>query len=345
VDLDLLGAEREVGAAVAEARVVDPVGSRTHREVGGPQPVGTEVRAPTGVVTYDPAELTITVGAGTTVAELNAVLGAAGQECPLDPRDSAATIGGTLACGLSGWRRLRYGPLRDRVLEVRFANADGQLVRGGGPTVKNVTGYDMPRLLVGSLGTLGVLTRVILRCQPRPLEACWGRTDEPPDEVRARCFGPSAVLWDGVTTSVLLEGHVDDVAQQCQQAGVEPLDVAPRFPDGVHRGRASVSPARVAALGRALGALDGVRWLAESGVGTVHVACDREQGLAAARQAAETAGGWLLREAGAPGLDGFGIGLPNAALMTRIKHGFDPHGKLAPGRLPFTLDAREAASS
>ncbi|MEX2267598.1 MAG: hypothetical protein WEA75_02830, partial [Acidimicrobiia bacterium] len=211
--------------------------------------------------------------------------------------------------------------------------------------VKNVTGYDMPRLLVGSLGTLGVLTRVILRCQPRPPEVRWGRTDEPPDAVRARCFRPSAVLWDGVTTSVLLEGHPDDVEQQRGEAGVEPLEAPPRLPDGEHRGRASVPPAQIGALGRALGALGNVRWLAESGVGTVHIACDEEGGLAAARRVAESTGGWLLREAGAPGLDGFGVGLPNAQLMTRIKHGFDPRGKFAPGRLPFALDAREAAST
>jgi len=345
VDLDLLAAEKECADAVAAAAVVDPVGSRTHREVGGPTPGGTEVRAPAGIVAYDPAELTVTVGAGTTVGELSAALGAAGQECPLEPRDPSSTVGGTIACGLSGWRRLRYGPLRDRVLEVRFANADGQLVRGGGPTVKNVTGFDMPRLLVGSFGTLGVLTRVILRCQPRPLDARWGATDEDPDAVRERCFRPSAVLWDGVTTNVLLEGHPEDVERESARAGTEVCHAAPELPDGPHRGRVSVPPARLVEVGRALAALDGVRWLAESGVGTVHVACDAERGLADARAIAMETGGWLLREAGAPTLDGFGVSLPNAALMTRIKLAFDPSSKLAPGRLPFGLEAREAALS
>jgi glycolate oxidase FAD binding subunit len=345
VDLDLLAAEREVADAVAAAAVVDPVGSRTHREVGGPVPNGIEVASPAGIVAYDPAELTVTVGAGTTVADLSAVLGAAGQECPLDPRDAVATVGGTLACGLSGYRRLRYGPLRDRVLEVRFANAEGQLVRGGGPTVKNVTGYDMPRLLVGSFGTLGVLTRVILRCQPQPVAARWGTSDEAPDAVRRRCFRPSAVLWDGTTTSVLLEGHPEDVARQSERARIERLDVPPELPDGPHRGRVSVAPARLADVGRALAGLDGVRWMAESGVGTVHVACDDERGLAGARVVATEAGGWLLREAGGPSLDGFGVDLPNAALMARIKAAFDPQSKLAPGRLRFGLEARDAAPS
>ena len=343
MDMTFAEAEQAVAARVAEADIVLPVGSGTHHEVGGPVLGGTEVRAPTGIVTYDPAELTVTVGAGTTVEELSAVLGDAEQECALDPRDPAATVGGTLACGLSGSRRLRYGPLRDRVLEVRFANAEGALVRGGGPTVKNVTGYDMPRLLVGSLGTLGVLTRVILRCQPRSLHALWGVTDQTPADVLATCFRPSTVFWAGASTSVLLEGYEKDVELQARAVGLEPCSGPPSLPEGAHRGRASVEPAKVAALGAELTAIDGVRWLAECGVGTVHVACDDERDLTAARHAAESVGGWMLREAGAPGLDGFGIALPNAALMARVKEAFDPSGKFAPGRFPFPPVVREAA--
>jgi hypothetical protein len=78
----------------------------------------------------------------------------------------------------------------------------------------------------------------------------------------------------------------------------------------------------------------GVRWLAEVGVGTVHVAADNERGLVQARAAATGAGGWMLREAGAPGLDGFGIGLPNGRLGERVRAAFDPTGKCSPGRLP-----------
>jgi glycolate oxidase FAD binding subunit len=334
--VDLIDAERAVAASVGAAELVAPVGAGTHREVGGPPPDGTEVRAPSGIVTYDPAELTVTVGAGTSVGALASVLAASGQECPLDPRDEEATVGGTIAAGLSGMRRLRYGPLRDRVLEVRFANAQGKLVRGGGPTVKNVTGYDVPRVLVGSLGTLGVLTRVILRCQPRPSHAQWATAPGDPDATRRRMFRPSAVLWDGVTTFVLLEGHPDDVEKEMERGALTDAPAPPPWPSGPHRGRASVMPAHAEALGRALATIDGVMWLAEIGVGTVHVAAASEDGLASARRASEAAGGWLLREAGAPGLDGFGRELPNLALMTRVKHAFDPTGKLARGRLPFS---------
>jgi glycolate oxidase FAD binding subunit len=333
--VDLIRAEEEVARVVGAAERVDPTGGGTHREVGGRRPENaTVVRAPVGVVAYAAADLTVTVGAGTTVAELTEVLAAAGQECALDPRDPTATVGGTIACGLSGPRRPRVGPLRDQVLEVRFATADGRLVRGGGPTVKNVTGYDIPRLLVGSLGTIGVLTRVILRCRPRPASVWWGASDDAPDSVRARCLRPATVAWDGAVTRVRLEGHPVDVEAEAIGAG---LDAAEPFswPVGEHRGRASVEPGRVVELGRVLDDTDGVRWVAEIGVGTVHVATDSEAALGAARAHAQRCGGWLLREAGAPGLDGFGIDPPNVALLARVKAAFDPTGKLAPGRLPL----------
>jgi glycolate oxidase FAD binding subunit len=329
--------ELQVAGAVAAAARVDPTGGRTHREVGGPPPSDAEpVHAPAGIVRYEPADLTVCAGAGTTVAELLAVLGAEGQECALDPRDPEATLGGTLAAGLSGIRRLRAGPLRDQLLEIRLARADGRLVRGGGPTVKNVTGYDLPRLFVGSLGTIGVATRVILRCRPRPAHASWGTTTDEPGSVVGRCFRPSAVLWDGASTRVLSEGHAEDVESMRARAGLEPCD-APSLPTGPHRGRASVPARAIVALGQLLTELEDVRWLAEAGVGTVHLAGDTEDALLRARQAAERVGGWMLREAGGPNLDGFGIDLPNAALMARVREAFDPTGKLAPGRLPLPL--------
>ncbi len=330
----------DLRAVVADAAVVAPQGSHTHWEVGGPPPAGddvTLVRAPGGVVTYDPADLTVTVGAGTTCAELTAVLAAQGQECALDPRDPDATVGGVLATGLSGPRRLRLGPLRDRVLEVRFVTADGRLIKGGGPTVKNVSGYDLPRLLVGSLGTIGVIVQVTLRCQPQPLMSAWFVTDADPFAVRRSLYRPSCVAWNGISTHVLLEGVAADVDDQRARIDGARDASAAEWPEGEHRGRVSVRPSVLAALAPSLDAA-GVRWLAEVGVGTVHVAADDEAMLARARRAATDAGGWLLREAGAPGLDGFGVVPPNARLAARVRAAFDPDGKCAPGRLPEVLD-------
>lgn len=318
----------ELGTAVAGADTVVAVGARTQWDVGAPVEPATEVRAPAGVVSYEPDDMTITVGAGTTFAELDATLMAHGQACALDPRAPEASVGGIVACGLSGLRRLGHGPLRDHVLEVRFVRADGRLVKGGGPTVKNVTGYDLVRLMVGSLGTLGVIVQLTLRCRPRAAYARWftaGATEP-------GCYRPAAVLWDGETTCVLLEGTSNDVAEQAR--GLRECEpCAP--PAGAHRGRISVAPAHVRAVGENLAAVAGLRWCAELGVGTVHVATDEPGGLAAARAVAHAHGGWMLREAGGRGIDAFGRALPNVALMRRIKAAFDPTGKLAPGRLPL----------
>jgi glycolate oxidase FAD binding subunit len=266
--------------------------------------------------------------------------------CPLDPRDEAATVGAALAAGLSGHRRLRYGPLRDAVLEVRLVTAEGNLARGGAPVVKNVTGYDLPRLIVGSLGTLAVIVQATLRCRPCPATTAWATSDERPDIVRSRVFAPSAVLWDGRRSEVLLEGDERDVDVQLAAAGLQATlrgrawpdgpERGPMQPEGPHRGRISVRPGAIVELGTALDAIAGCRWIAEAGVGTVHVATDSTEALASARAAAHAEGGWLLREAGGgDGFDGFGRELPDFAIARRLKNAFDPTGKLSPGRLPL----------
>ncbi|MFM8304939.1 MAG: FAD-binding oxidoreductase [Actinomycetota bacterium] len=327
-----------VGAATA----VVPVGGRTHWEVGGPVPTGTEVRAPAGIVEYDPAELTVTVGAGTRVGDLDATLAAAGQQCPLDPRDPDATVGGVLATGLSGLRRLRYGPVRNRLLEVHLVLGDGRRVKGGGRTVKNVSGYDVARLVVGSFGTLGVLTQVTLRCEPLPPAAAWFAVEAPGLAVLRAGFRPAAVLVGPGPTSVLLEGFPADIAAEAARVGGVPTGGPPSLPAGPHRGRASVAPAKVDALVQALTAA-GVAALGEAGVGTVHVAASTAEALAIARALAHDQGGWMLREAGGGADDGFGVALPNRALMARIRDALDPEGTCNPGRLPLASRAGGSA--
>jgi glycolate oxidase FAD binding subunit len=325
--------DEAVCAAIRGAASVRVVGAGTHAEVGGQVDAATEVRAGTGIVRFEPADMTVRVRAGTPVRELADALAERRQECVLDPRSPDATVGGVVATGLSGLRRLRHGPLRDVVLEVRFATGDGRVVRGGGPTVKNVTGYDIPRLMVGSMGTLGVLLDVTLRTRPVEDVAVWCATAECLDDVPVELFRPACVACDGAKTYVLLEGHAEDVAAQRRAAGLRDSD-PPELAEGLHLGRVSIAPGRLAALCDDLRSVP-VRWLAELGVGTVHVGADTPEELASARAVAERLGGWMLRERGARELDPFGVALPNAAIMARIKAALDPDGRLNPGRLPL----------
>jgi glycolate oxidase FAD binding subunit len=122
-----------------------------------------------GVREYEPADLTITVGAGTPFEELQRVLGEKGQFLSLDPAvGKGSTIGGVVAANASGPLRLRYGTLRDLLIGTQVATPVGTVARSGGKVVKNVTGYDLNKLYVGSLGTLGVLTELTFKVQPKP---------------------------------------------------------------------------------------------------------------------------------------------------------------------------------
>jgi len=290
VDLDAFVTE------VGTTGPVVPVGGRTQWDLGGPPAAGArEVRAPAGIVSLQPAEMIVRVRAGTTVASLDAALAEHGQMVPLDPRaPERATVGGVLAAGESGLRRLRYGPVRDTLLEARYVSADGRLVKTGAPLVKNVTGFDLCRLLVGSLGTLGVLAEVVLRVYPRPAMSRWLMGTGDPFAIRRRLFRPSSVLWDGSVTWVLLEGHADDVAAEMATLGPGFVDVPGPPPLPPHRH--SLRPGEVPGLAGA------GPFVAEVGVGTVH-----------------------RHEPAAP--------RPVSELHEQVRRSFDPTGRLNPGRL------------
>ncbi|MDQ2664036.1 MAG: FAD-binding oxidoreductase [Candidatus Eremiobacteraeota bacterium] len=125
-----------------------------------------------GVIEHEARDLTCAVASGLTLAGLQAALGASGQFVPLDaPLPKTATVGGTLAAGWLGPRRHRYSRARDFVIGTHAVLADGSLVHSGGMVVKNVSGYDMSKLYIGSFGTLGILTRVNFRTLPVPARA------------------------------------------------------------------------------------------------------------------------------------------------------------------------------
>lgn len=201
-------------AEVGDTGPVAIVGGRTRWDAGGPSAAGTRlVAAPRGIVAIDPSEMTVRVLAGTPVAELHQALAAVGQCTGLPER--GGTVGGALAVGEDARDVPATRRLRETLLQVRYVSADGRLVTGGGPTVKNVSGYDLPRLLVGSLGTLGLLGEVLLRTDPVPAVSVWLVADDAdPRRVTGALHLDAPVLWDRRRTWVRLAGHAPDVEHE-----------------------------------------------------------------------------------------------------------------------------------
>ena len=123
-----------------------------------------------GVIEYQPGEFTFTALAGTRVTEIAAVLAEHGQYLPFDPllAEAGATLGGTVAAGANGPGRYHYGGLRDFILGVRYVDGEGQIVYAGGKVVKNAAGFDIPKLMVGSLGQFGALVEMTFKVFPKP---------------------------------------------------------------------------------------------------------------------------------------------------------------------------------
>lgn len=153
------------------------VGGGTALEAGLPaRTPGTAVRMTRldKVIDYPARDMTITVQAGMRISRLQEILAAEGQTLPLDiPRPEKATVGGVLACNVSGSRRLAHGTPRDYVIGLTVVDDNGKLTRSGGRVVKNVAGYDMAKLHIGALGTLGPLAQVTLKVRPLPPARAW----------------------------------------------------------------------------------------------------------------------------------------------------------------------------
>ncbi len=317
-------------------------GGGTHQGYGHPVRsdvvlLTTEMRR---VVEWLPDDLTVLVDAGVPVAELTRMLDERSQTPVLPEHPGDATVGGVVAAGISGWGRLRYGPVRDRVLQVVIVTGDGRVVTGGGRVVKNVTGYDLPRLATGSLGSLGVIATVCLKLWPRPSFAASIAVSDPV-EALAKAYRPLAVLETDAGSWVYLTGTEAEVVAQARALGgaaeeglgwPDPLDdpgvvvvrVPPRLtPEAVRRVRS----------------IDGgVRFRAAHGVGEVRVGLVSGDGgpVAVLRRWAESHEGSVVLERAADGwtLDPWGAPPGSVDLQAKVKAAFDPAGVVNPGRLP-----------
>lgn len=255
-------------AAVGAAGPICIEGGRTQWHVGGESMATPTLRAPQGVVDLQPAEMTVTALAGTTLAALDEQLAPHRQRVLLDGHDDA-TVGGVLAVGAAGVRRRGFGPPRSAVLQMSIVLADGRVATAGGPTVKNVSGFDLCRLVVGSLGTLGCIAEVILRTAPRPASSTWFDVPADVDEIEGALTRPTAHLWNGERSCVLVEGvepHVRATARELRQLGGTEVAGPPALP--AHRWSRTPSEARVL-VEHTHGADVATSWV-EIGVGIVH---------------------------------------------------------------------------
>ena len=194
-----------------------------------------DTRSHRGIVSYDPTELVITARGGTPLAELSQVLDAAQQMLPCEPPafGDGATVGGMIACGLSGPRRPWSGSVRDFVLGTRVITGHGNHLRFGGEVMKNVAGYDLSRLMAGSYGTLGVITEVSLKVLPKPRKALSISLEMDSDRALMRLgeWGQqplpiSAACHDGQRLHLRLEGGEGSVAAAHDRLGGEWLDAS-----------------------------------------------------------------------------------------------------------------------
>jgi glycolate oxidase FAD binding subunit len=174
-ETELAGA---VKAAAAKGQRLRIRGGGTRSRLGRPVEADETLSTTglTGISLYEPGALTIVAAAGTPVAEIKAVLNAEGQRLPFEPMDHSGllgsegepTIGSVVACNISGPRRIQAGACRDSLIGVRFVDGQGTVIKNGGRVMKNVTGYDLVKLMAGSYGTLGVLTEVAFKVLPKP---------------------------------------------------------------------------------------------------------------------------------------------------------------------------------
>jgi glycolate oxidase FAD binding subunit len=305
-----------------------------------------DVNAHTGIIDYSPPELVVSARAGTLLSELEATLAAENQILPFEPPHfgPAATLGGTIACGLSGPRRPFTGAARDFVLGITCLNGRGELLRFGGQVMKNVAGYDLSRTLTGSLGTLALLLEINLKVLPRAeheLTLCRQATGAEAITLFNRWAGrplplSAACHIDG-QLHVRLSGFEQGVTAAASTLGGDILEDGAAFWQGLREQRlpffAGESPLWRISVPPASAPLplDGDT-LIDWGGAQRWIRTDQPAGDV--REAAIAAGGHATRFRDSDRDDVFHpLSHSMLALQQRLKASFDPAGILNPGRM------------
>lgn len=349
-DADLTNSLRDrVQAAAAQgtALAIRGTGSKAFLHLAA-QGETLDVRGHAGIVNYAPQELVLTVRAGTRLADVEALLAERNQMLAFEPPHYGpdATIGGTLAAGLSGPRRASAGSARDFVLGMRILNGHGEVLRFGGETIKNVAGYDVSRLMVGAFGTLGVLLDASFKVLPKPaLE--YTQVQDAPDasaalkrlrETVRKPWPLSASAWLDGRLYLRLSGAAPAAAQAARALGGESLDDASAFWDDLREQRLAfftdprplwrLSVAPAAPLLPASAAADRLmEW--DGALRWVHSTAPAATLFAAAQERGGHATLWRNATAGTPRRPPLPPAL--ATLHERVKAAFDPLGILNRG--------------
>ena len=337
-----------IQVAVAAGTPLRLVGGDT-KAFYGRQPLGEPLNLAghRGIVSYEPTELVITARAGTPLQRLEATLARQGQMLPFEPPHfgAGATLGGTIACNLSGPRRRYAGAARDFVLGTRVLNGRGEILSFGGEVMKNVAGYDVSRLMTGAMGTLGLLLEISLKVLPRPetertlgLEMSVDQALERLSQWGLRPLPISASCHDGARLLVRLSGTAGAVQAACEQLGGDSIEDGavfwqalrehrhPFFREGTPLWRLSLAPDAAPA------AIPG-DWLYEWGGAQRWLKTE-----APAQQVWEMArrcGGHatLFRSAGPRDQVFQPLPEPLMKVHSQLKLAFDPHRIFNPGRI------------
>jgi len=305
------------------------------------------------IVEHEPADLTVTCQAGITLGALRERLAATGQSVPLDPSLPAeATVGGALAANAWGAYRLAYGTPRDFTIGMRVVTADGRITRAGGKVVKNVAGYDLCKLYIGSLGTLGVIVEATFKVRPLPRAERHLAFDC--DSPESACAAANEAYRRGLSLSAATVSHqgegrwllgvhlegmpaaVERSARELEALAGTPVATAGPAKEEAVALRLSTLPSALPSLLSRLATLTGVRLAAYPTAGVVRLAADDDALVEPALVIAEDAGATALIESCPPplkaGRDVFGEAPDSLPLMRSLKRQFDPHGTLGPGR-------------